>query len=268
MKRRSYVFVGVLATSLWSMANASPVTFNLGGGGSGQTISSPDTVTQTGQSIVIYGETVNDQANYASMTDDGGAGKFTGGLSLFSVTNNVGGNTASGIAPFNSGTTYTNQNGITESDVLLINLSGITAGSTVSFLMSTGVNATSNTGINVYDGIQSVIPTGIGSGAVGGEGTNPLSTETITAGNVNGSGGGAATKTFTLTGTVGTGAGQFDWIAIQADCHYLLLDTLTVTPGAVPEPSFYGFFALAMVGLVLGARKMRARAAVAATEQA
>jgi hypothetical protein len=50
-----------------------------------------------------------------------------------------------------------------------------------------------------------------------------------------------------------------EWVAIEADGHYLLLDTVKGTTSAVPEPSFYGFFALAMVGLLFGARKLRTR---------
>lgn len=274
MKRKLFLIMSLAATSLWSIASASTVTYTFSGGGAGMTETTPYTPSPTsgsGQPITIYGEIVNDQSNYAGMTDDGGAGKFTGTLGLFTVDNGVGGNTATGIAPYNSGTSFTNQNGITESDVLLIDLRGVTAGSTISFVMETGVNATQDTGINVYTGVQqSVTPTGIGTGGAGGEGTNPLSNESQTAFDVNGNCGmatvcaGTKTDNFsTITGlSVGTGAGQFDWIAIQADCHYLLLDQIVINaPSGVPEPSFYGLIALAMVGVVIGARKMRARAA-------
>jgi len=283
MKRRVLTLVGVLATSLWSVANATSVTYSFSGStnsnSSGGTTESGNAggmvFTTSPQSfgspaITIYGETAPN--GLTGGADDGGPSTFGGTTGLFEVNNN-GTNTATGIGPYFSNQAsgrsgsldLTGENGITETDVLLVNLSGVTAGSTVSFVMATGVNAADNTGINVWDGVQSVTPTGMGAG----QGANPLANEAITGGNVNGPGGGSATQTFNISGTVGTGAGQYDWIAIQADCHYLLLQSLTVySPTGVPEPSFYGFFALAMVGLVIGARKMRARTAVAVAEKA
>jgi hypothetical protein len=48
------------------------------------------------------------------------------------------------------------------------------------------------------------------------------------------------------------------WIAIEADCHYLLLDTLTIAPAAAPEPRFYGLLLgglLALVGMAYQKRR-------------
>ena len=306
MKRRVVTFVGLLATSLWSIANASSVTYNFSGStqnsgstgvvqsnGGGMFFSSSSQSFNNGgtaPTIAVYGETT-------SQAGDGGPGKFTGTTGLFEVTSGgPEGNTSTGIGPYDTGSTYTQntstpnanftmQPGIASStavdpmgaptdQVLLINLSNIAAGSTVSFVMATGAYASADSGIDLWTGTPTGTPAGIGTGWTGQTASNTLGAETISEGDVNGNcnsnGGCAATKTFTINNlTVGTGANQFDWIAIQADCHYLLLSSITVTPGAVPEPSFYGFFALALVGLVIGARKLRARAAATATvEQA
>jgi hypothetical protein len=278
MNRRFYTVLGVAMTSLWSIANATTVTYNFsgttqnvgstgvvqsGGGGmffatSSQSFGSP--------SIAVYGETT-------TQTGDGGPGKFTGTTGLFEVTNGSGGNTATGIGPYdNMGGTSPSLNfqlqpgisssqavdgsGASPSDqLLLLNLSNLTAGSTVSFVMATGANAGA-AGVNVWTGTPTGTPLGVGTGWSGQTASNTLATESIAGGAVNGSGG-AATQSFTLfTNNLPSN----EWIAIQADCHYLLLQSITVTsPSGVPEPSFYGFFALGMVAMVIGARKLRAR---------
>jgi hypothetical protein len=220
-------------------------------------------------SIAVYGETT-------TQTGDGGPGKFTGTTGLFEVTSGSGGNSATGIGPYdNQGGSSPNLNfqlqpGISSSQavdgsgaaptdqLLLLNLSNLTAGSTVSFVMATGANAAANAGINVWTGASTGTPLGVGTGWSGWTASNTLATESITEGNVNGGSGGAATQSFTLfTNNLPSN----EWIAIQADCHYLLLSSITVnSPSGVPEPSFYGFFALGMVAMVIGARKLRARA--------
>ena len=62
---------------------------------------------------------------------------------------------------------------------------------------------------------------------------------------------------FTFTKTT---AGN-EWIAISADCHYLLLTEMKVTTSTVPEPRFYGLLMAGMLGLAgIYARKRRATA--------
>jgi hypothetical protein len=53
------------------------------------------------------------------------------------------------------------------------------------------------------------------------------------------------------------------WVAIQADCHYLLLDQIGVSQPttSTPEPRFYGFL---MAGLLCLAVIMRRRFAAQA----
>jgi hypothetical protein len=281
MKRTIFTVVALAATSLWSIASATVVTYNFSGttqnigstgllqnnGGGIVFTTSPQGFNNGGaaSTVTVYGETAPAGLT-ANPGDDGGPSAFGTTTGLFEVTNGQGGNSATGIAPYIPGQAsgsspnlnLTNENGVTETDVLLIDLRNITAGSTVSFVMATGVNATANTGINLWDGVQAGgVPSGFGTGA----GT-ALNNEAITAGNVNGAGGGSTTKSFNISGTVGSGAGQYDWIAIQADCHYLVLQSLSITsPSGVPEPSFYGLIAVLMAGLVIGARKFRARTA-------
>src|ERR1700680_3330927 len=49
------------------------------------------------------------------------------------------------------------------------------------------------------------------------------------------------------------------WVAIAADCHYLLLDEVKTTYGSVPEPRFYGLLMAGMLGLAgVYARKRQA----------
>ncbi len=281
MKRKLFTIVGVMATSLWSIANATTVTYNFSGtqqnsggtgvaqnGGGGMYFSTSSQTFGSGTTIAVYGEKT-------SQAGDGGPGSFTGTTGLFEVTNGSGGNSATGIGPYDNlggsspNLNFTGQAGIASStavdplgaptdQVLLLNLSNFAAGSTVSFTMATGVNAVANTGIDVWTGAPTGTPLGIGTGWGGQTASNSLTTESISEGSVNGAGGGAGTHTFNLFTNNMPGG---EWIAIQADCHYLLLQSITITsPSGVPEPSFYGFFAVAMVGLAFGARKLRARA--------
>jgi len=315
MKRKLFTLIGVLGTSLWSIANAGPVTYtyNFGNapsgglqGTSGMTAQQQGTSgndgtvyipgTPTGSTyagfnpgggaptIQIYGENVPNGKIAGNPPDDGGPGLFgtngsNGTMGLFEVSNNYDSNTASGIAPYVPGDNSQSlphldlQDGITENNVLLINLSNVAPGSTISFVMSTGIVADPGTGINVWEGTYSGAgtPTGLGTSGQGG-GANGLGTEIIKGMSINSNpcGGwgqpscGVVSGSISLFNTTTNVLGSNEWIAIQADCHYLLLTSLTITPSGVPEPSFYGFLALGMVGLVLGARKMRARAAVAA----
>jgi len=298
MKRQMFTLIALLGMSLWSIAHATTVTYSfngstqsVGNGGTAQGpggadgmvfTTSPQSFNNSGAapSITVYGESVPNGLVGGNPPDDGGPGIFgtngsNGSMGLFEVTNGNDNNTASGIAPYVPGDNgqalphLDLQDGVTEKNVLLINLSNLTAGSTVSFVMATGAYASANTGINVWTGTPTGTPLGIGTGWAGQTASNSLTTESIVAGNVDGacnSGFGqcSATQNFNLF-TAGNPLPANEWIAIQADCHYLLLQSITInSPSGVPEPSFYGFLALAMVGLVYGARKMRARAAATA----
>jgi hypothetical protein len=178
------------------------------------------------------------------------------------------GNSGNGIAPYNpsegSSGSMSNQDGITDSvpensaggsysNILEVYLnSSIANGSTLSFLLQEGVSASGDT-VSVFTANASTPQNPSGMNVFNNSVASPIGGITTTG----------TTSQFTITKT-----STNEFVAIEADCHYLLLTSITATPGTVPEPSFYGFFALAMVGLVFSARKMRARAAVAAAEKA
>jgi hypothetical protein len=254
MKKTLVTVLSIVTASLWSAAYANSVTINLGIGGSGTVEDGSNpmagyTVSSGGQTVTIYGATVNNNPN-GNSPNDGGPGMFTAVLPVFSVTNGQGGNIASGLAPYvSSQGGYTSQLGITEYDVLVLDLSQITANSTVKFTMTEG---SQNESFNVWTGTANTtndLATGLGTSNSFSTGANPLKNEYITGQQV------ATNPTFTLT------ASSSEWIAIQADCHYLLLDTITITPpSGVPEPSFYGILTIGLLAVGFVAHKRRVRA--------
>jgi hypothetical protein len=154
-----------------------------------------------------------------------------------------------GIAPYNptdgSGGSFDNQQGITDEadnangngNLLLLKLSDFSAGSTLSLLLQAGVTGDSFT---VYTS-TGAMPVSLGG--MTKFDANPI--------NVDESGNSRPSipqlSGLTIAGLTSSTTG---WIAIQADCHYLLLDTLTVTPGAAtPEPRFYGLLLAGLLGL-------------------
>jgi hypothetical protein len=258
----SRYLTGIAVTfGLSTLAIAAPVTFNFGSNPaacytpsafSGCTTvanlttpgvgSGGKSYTVSGETVRVYGEV---GGSVVAAPNDGGPGAFTGGLDLFSVSASDGLDNATGIAPTSSPTpgNFTGQNGITETDILLLQLdSSIALNSSISLLMQAGVNGDT---FNVYKLDGSVVPTGVGSG-----GANPM-TELAPSGIAVDVAGNRTPSTpqFTFTKTTsGT-----EWIAIQADCHYLLLDSLTATPGgstsSTPEPRFYGLLLAGLLGV-------------------
>jgi hypothetical protein len=232
--------------------NTSTFTFDTlgqcGSGGSGVTF------TQGGQSITIFSEFV---ANGVV----GGAGPGDLVQGLFEVQQGVGGNLASGIGPLvnlpaekeYATAPYTSQQGIQEQKImgntydgmLFIEVSqtgpdAIASGTTLSFLMQQG---------DVPDTFTYYTET-VAAGT-----TTPPNLSTMTKVNatpisVGPESGGATTPQFSVV-TSTTGADPIEFIGIQADCTYLLLNSITSSgPSAVPEPRFYG---LLLAGLLFGA---------------
>lgn len=198
------------------------------------------------------------------------------GLAPFNA-GEVNGHTITGAAgicqgTINGGTTgFDCQDGITDfaqqnssanqfSNILELNISGVQTGTVLKFLLQGPPNDPTSgetTSVNVYTANAST-PQNLSAMTVfSNSDTSPISGPSgiTTTGLVS---------QFTITKTTAN-----EFVAIQADCHYLLLNSITGTPpSGVPEPSFYGFFGVAMVGLVIGARKLRARAAAVAVDQA
>jgi len=123
-----------------------------------------------------------------------------------------------------------------------VNQSSIPSGTTLKFLMQEGDQVDT---FNVFT-------------SVGSSSTPPnLSsmTEVDTDKSVGTLNGGATTPQFSIV-TSTTSAKPIEFIAIEADCTYLLLNSITATAPAVPEPRFYGLLLTGLLGLAgLYARK-------------
>jgi len=209
--------------------------------------------------VGVYAEQTNGSNENFVTPVTSGFGQFATSTEsgLFTVTD-VPNNRGIGIAPYNptdgSGGSFDNQQGITDSadnangnnNILLLKLSDFSAGSTLSLLLQAGVTGDSFT---VYTA-TGAMPTSLSG--MSKYDANPI--------NVDESGNSQPTIPQLSGLTIaGLNSGTTGWIAIQADCHYLLLDTLTVTPGAAtPEPRFYGLLLagfLALAGMVYQKRR-------------
>jgi hypothetical protein len=168
-----------------------------------------------------------------------------------------------GIAPYNpvdgSSGSFSNQQGITDGatdangndNILLLKLSDIPANSTLSLLLQAGVEGDSFT---VYTSSGSM-PTSL-SGMTN-DGT--FDVDEKGGDQKNGSSQPTTPQVTGLT-IAGLNSSTTGWIAIQADCHYLLLDTLSIgSPAATPEPRFYGILLTGLLALA-GASYQRRRA--------
>jgi hypothetical protein len=169
-----------------------------------------------------------------------------------------------GIAPYNpvegtSSGTYSNQDGLTDTvykasnnnNFLLLELGNdITAGTTVSFLLQAGVSGDT---FDIYTG-SSTMPTSF-SGMTKAN-SSPIN---IDEGGTSQPNGTSPNQPFQYSITK-TGSGV-EWVAISADCHYLLLDQIqtTYSYSSVPEPRFYGLLMAGLLGIAaVYARKRRA----------
>jgi hypothetical protein len=209
--------------------------------------------TQNGETITIFGETINN------------SNVITGSTSLFEVLQNNSGNLASGIGPYQSsegGSPFTGQKGIAEftegqaaGNILLLEISqpNIPSGSTLKFLMQEGdVQDT----FNVWTGTfaTGAIPTALTAAAGMTEVYSALGVDTNNSAIPNHAEYGAAVNPqFSIT-TSTTSAKSVEFIAIQADCTYLLLNQ--VIPN--PEPRFFGLVFLGFACLAVARRYRKA----------
>jgi hypothetical protein len=174
---------------------------------------------------------------------------------LFTVTDNPN-SFGTGIAPYNpnEGTSgsFSSQDGITDNipgsssngNILLLKLSDISAGSTLSLLLQAGVTGDSFTVYTFED--SGATPTSLSQ--MTKYDANPINVDEAGGDKSNGSSQPSNPQVTGLT-IAGLTSSTTGWIAIQADCHYLLLDTLTITPAATPEPRFYGLLLAGLLGL-------------------
>ena len=167
----------------------------------------------------------------------------------------VNGSDGNGIAPYNpaegSASSYQNQQGIAEGvgadpsndltntssnldNILEIELgSNIAQGTTLKFLLQAGPNAGSPS-VNWFfaDASTPQSPSAMTPGA-----TNNPTTIAITDS--------GTTSQFSVT----KNTSGIEFVAIEADCHYLLLDTITGVPTSTPEPRFYGMLLAGFLGI-------------------
>jgi hypothetical protein len=197
--------------------------------------------------VGVYAEQTNGTAGtFVTPVGSTESGLFT----VIDTPNDYG----TGIAPYNptngtNGNTFTNQQGITDSannaggndNILLLKLSDITANSTLSLLLQAGVQGDSFT---VYTS-TGAMPTSLNG--MTNDGT--FNVDTKAGDQKNGS---SQPTTPQVTGLTITGlnSSTTGWVAIQADCHYLVLDTLSInSPAAAPEPRFYGLLLAGLLGV-------------------
>jgi hypothetical protein len=257
--------IGLAASlSLASVANATVTTWSFGGNptqvanGSTYCPTYSTSCSPSSPTITVFGEQItNSTGNLLSTPDATESG-------LFQVNNTVN-HEGIGIAPYNpvEGTSggMSSQDGLTDSvatnnhggtdstisNILEIELgSNIAQGTSLSFLLQAGAGASSDQ-VSVWYADAST--------AQNVNSTSMHFDTTTALGAISTDG---TTSQFTITkNTSGT-----EFIAIVADCHYLLLDTVTGTTPSVPEPRFYGLLLAGFLGLA-GMAYQKRRAAQA-----
>jgi hypothetical protein len=197
--------------------------------------------TQDGETITIFPEYVENGVIQPPGAQVNG---------LFEV-NGQSPNLASGIGPYvpsQGGSPYTGQLGIQDANyggndydaVLYLEVSQtgpdpIASGTTLQFLMQEGLTADT---FNVY--------TSIGTSTTPPNITKMTEVDDNVA--VGATSGGATTPQFSIKTTT-TGGDPVEFIAIEADCDYLLLNSITLKTSSVPEPRFYGLLLAGLFGL-------------------
>ena len=214
-----------------------------------------------GQIITIYPEKLKDGVVQSNTSTDS---NYIDGL--FEVKDGSNGNIASGIGPYvgsnGSGSPYTGQLGLQDWDssghhydyMLYIKITGgtgagqIPTGTTLNFLMQQGDQSLDS--VDVHWDV-------FGSGQ-----TAPPNISSLTNSNLNvaigAKNGDATVPQFSIT-TSTDASHPIEWIAIQADCQYILLNAITETYSKVPEPRFYALLLVGLIGLAgIYSRKRRA----------
>jgi len=244
MKHLFSIFGVAAGLSLAPFANAS-VTWSFGGNPS--LVSQGSTYSNGLGSVSVFSEQINNSTGDIVPSIYGAPSNptlGTGANALFQ-TNDSDFDEGIGIAPYNpaeGGGNMSNQDGITDAangnstygNILEIELgSNIAKGTSLSFLLQAGVGASTDQ-VEVFYADAST-PQNVNSTSM----TYDLTT----------SKGAISTNGTTSQFTIVKNTSGIEFIAIEADCHYLLLDTITGTAPAVPEPRFYGLLLAAFLGL-------------------
>jgi len=227
-------------------ANGTPVT-----NGTPTQVNNGTTFNGTsGGSIVAYADQANASGTFVTPYKYNNTATESGMFEVSDKYNNRG----VGIAPYNpiegtSNGTYSTQDGLTDTvyraptgydNFLLLNLNNIAVGSTISILLQAGVSGDT---FDVYSGGAST-PTSF-------SGMTKLNNAAIAVdeGGTSQPNGVSAGQGYQFTFTKTTAGTTNQWIAISADCHYLLLTEIKVSTSTVPEPRFYGLLLAGMLGI-------------------
>jgi hypothetical protein len=266
MNRRLITITVLGGLTFLSTAHATVVTWNFGGSAAqvanGTAYTTPlGTITAYADQDKISTGVIASPQIYSGMATESG---------LFRV-NDSPNNHGVGIAPYNpiEGTSnaFASQDGLTDTvkdasgynNFILLNLgSNIAQGTTLSFLLQAGVSGDT---FDIYTQNGTTTPTKLG-GTGGMTKVNSSAISVDEPGSILSNGSSQPTKPqYTITKSV---AGV-EWVAVSADCHYLLLDTITGTsPSPVPEPRFYGLLMAGLLGIAgIYARRRRLEPATA-----
>jgi len=199
-------------------------------------------------------------------TEFGTATLGSGAQALFQVSDNPN-DEGVGIAPYNpaegpsyagpgpTNPTFATQDGLidavpensnigTYANILEVELgANIKQGTSLAFLLQAGINA--NQDKVTYYAKDATSSTPLNPSAMGAA----LGTTSLGAIVTDGT-----TPQFSIT----KDTNGIEFVAIEADCHYILLDAITGTAGTVPEPRFYGVLLAGLLGLAGIAYKRRA----------
>lgn len=250
------VFIAVLiGVTFGTVANAS-VTYNWQFGGAAAQVANGAGGTSGGATLAVYG---------AQQAATGGGISTTANSTLNALfqVNDSPNNNGVGIAPYNpsqgSGSSMSAQDGITDQttnaasgteNFVLLQFTNLSANSTLNFLLQAGVTGDT---FSIYTQAGGSMPTNMSNLTVYNNSfNNPYQVDV--AGNPQP---GTPQASLTLTNA----AGATEWVAIQADCHYLLLNSVTgsAPPGTpTPEPGFFGMLSLVVLGIGIAVRKRRA----------
>lgn len=187
--------------------------------------------------ITVYAEQVNGSGVLQGLPDS----TLCSGTNCLFQTNNSVVNDGIGIAPYNPtengvSSSFTTQDGISPTNILELQLgSNIAKGTTLSFLLQSGYYAYNTDTVSVLYA----------------DASTPQNTGSMTVFNnsVSSPIGGISTNGTTPQFTITKNTSGIEFVAIEADCHYLLLDTITGTAPSTPEPRFYGLLMAGLLGL-------------------
>jgi hypothetical protein len=249
---RLFLAIGLVGGLSVAQATVSVVTWDFSGNPA--QVAQGSAYTQSQGTITVYGEQYLSSSTSNPFSASGVNNTLNG---LFRVNDSVNSN-GKGIAPFNPsegvgnislpnapGGDMSGQDGIEDvvtnatnySNILLLKLTNFTQPTTLSLLLQAGVTGDTFT-VWTSTGSQ---PASLG--AMSMFDAVPYSVDES----------GNSQPSMPQVNNLAVAAGVTTWLGIQADCHYLLLDTITGTQGSggqgTPEPRFYGLLLVSLLAI-------------------